>query len=593
MRRNRTRSPHPMAAAVWFARGCAAALALAGGPASAAHAQADPETPALAWRSAIDSIFEAWNGTATPGCVCAVSSDTELLFEGAYGMANLELGVPLDPNSVFYVASVSKQFVAGSVALLSVRGELELQADARALMPELGGIGRPIPVRALAQHTSGLRDYFSLFRLAGRHELDHLDNRRVLRMLARQRSLEFAPGERYAYSNSNYVLLAELVERASGSPLGEFAERELFGPLGMHHTAFEDDHRRVVPGRVASYGFEDGQYRRFLKEFDVVGDGGALSTARDLAAWGRNLLRPSVGGEAWVGLMTTPGTLADGSPLDYGLGTRLGEVDGVATIGHTGSLKGFRTRVVAFPERALVVVVLCNAADANANRLSEAVARRLLSAGEAARRPQAEAHVGAEQADEETAEPAALHLTEDQLAKWAGHYWSDSEALARDIYLREGKLFYEREDGDRELVAERPDRFSMPGFGIPITFQFRRGEGGERRLTIRVADFQTIDFREYAPVSMSDVDAAALIGAYGSVELGVSYEIRASGGGLELLVAGDHDPAPLRPVMRGLFLATVDGSPYTLRFDGGEAEATGFSLASGLSHGLRFTRVRS
>lgn len=547
----------------------------------------DFETPPAA---AMDSIFAEWDAPDSPGCVCAVSDAHRIRFEGAWGMANLELRVPLSPRSVFYAASVSKPFVAASIVLLAQRGEFSLDDDARRLLPQLAGLPEPASVRDLARHTSGIRDYFSLFRLAGYHSLDHLDNAKVLRMLERQRSLHFQPGTEHEYSNSNYVLLAELVRRTAGESLQAFTAREIFDPLGMRHTEFEDDHRRVVPGRVTSYERVEDAYRRHLKEFDVVGDGGLLTTARDLTAWGRDLLQPEPAGRMLVATMAEPFALSDGSRVDYGLGLRLGRVAGRRTIGHTGSFKGFRTGVVALPDVGLVVAVLCNSADADASALSAAVVERWL----APLIPETET-VAAEAGSSVRPTPGTdrvVELSEDALRQWEGHYWADREASARRLFVREGALFYGRGGNDSRLVAHSERLLSMPGFGIPITLELSRDEDGTRRMTMRIGGFQTLEYEEYVPVPTRRATFEPYTGTYLSEELDVAYRVEPVDDGLTLRITRSGVAAPLAPVMRDLFQATIDSDTYTLRFERLGNRISGFRLDSGLSRALAFHRHR-
>jgi len=259
----------------------------------------------------IDEIFSAQDTSETPGCVAAASRDGEILFERAWGMANLELGVPLSPESVFYAGSVSKQFTDAAVALLALRGNLDLEDDISRWFPELQYEQR-ITVSDLIYHTSGIRDYFELMNLAGWPDRAYINNAVSLEVLTHQTDLNFEPGSMHLYSNSGYMLLAELVQRAGGQTLRELAAEEIFQPLGMEHSQFEDDYRTIVPHRAGSYGKRYGTWFRFLKAFDGVGSGGMLTTAGDLLIWNENFTHAQVGGPAFNELMLTRGVLTTG-----------------------------------------------------------------------------------------------------------------------------------------------------------------------------------------------------------------------------------------------------------------------------------------
>jgi CubicO group peptidase (beta-lactamase class C family) len=538
--------------------------------------------------TSIDEVFQPWSRTGSPGCVCAISDAQRVIFERAYGMADLERNIPLNPDSVFYVASVSKQFVAASVALLSQREAFSMNDDAREYLSQLHGLSVPVSIQQLAQHTSGLRDYFGLWRLAGHHELDYLDNDLVLRLMSRQRTLEFEPGSRYQYSNSNYVLLAELVSQVSGLSVVEFSQREIFEPLGMQHTRFEDDHRRIVPGRVTSYQLADHSYQRFVKEFDVIGDGGLISTAGDLTAWGRNLLSPKIGGQNLVDMMTRPGRLQDGSPLKYGLGLRLGNFRDQPVVGHTGSFKGFRARLMVLPNQQLSIAVLCNVAESNPTRLSEQLADLFI--GRQAVKVAAKTPIGTTIPDPPSDDQPVI-LSSTQLDALAGHYWSEQEMSARHIYVKDGTLYYGRGGKDSRLEALSPTRFEMPGFGIPISFDFSIDEMGRRQVRMQIATFQTIDYLEYAPAKPDRADLQGLAGRYLNREIDAIYTIREQDGELQLEMASGNTLA-LIPRMANVLQASEGEHEHTLRLlRDQQGSISGFSIDSGWIHGLDFERL--
>jgi CubicO group peptidase (beta-lactamase class C family) len=312
--------------------------------------------------AAIDSIFAAWDSPVSPGCAVGVSRAGDLVFSGAWGSANLESGELLTPDRVFYLASVSKQFTATAVALLVLDGMLSLDDDVRTWIPELPDYGAPITLRHLLTHTSGLRDYLTLMALAGLSLQDAHSRDEILALIARQRALNFPPGERYLYSNTGYFLIPIVVERVTGRTIRAFMDDRVFRPLGMAHTLFFDDHREAIPNRALSYGGgEDGTFERtFLDQFDQVGSGGVLSTVEDLARWDANFYTSAVGGRPLLDLLHARGVVASGDTIDYALGLSLGEYLGERTVEHGGSMMGFRTNFLRFPERRLAVITLCN-----------------------------------------------------------------------------------------------------------------------------------------------------------------------------------------------------------------------------------------
>lgn len=246
--------------------------------------------------AAIDEIFAMYDDTRSPGCAVGVVRGDRLTFARGYGMADLEQRVPLGPESVFRIGSVSKQFTAAAVVLLAVEGTISLDDPVTRWVPELPDYGPELTIRRLLHHTSGIRDYLTLTRLAGYRDFDWYDDEDLLEMLARQRETNFPPGSEYLYSNSGYWLLSEIVERATGESLADFAEDRFFDPLGMDATHFHDDATRIVPRRAVGYAPTEEGYRISTTTLPMIGDGGVFTSVEEMALWARQLADPTVGG---------------------------------------------------------------------------------------------------------------------------------------------------------------------------------------------------------------------------------------------------------------------------------------------------------
>ena len=308
----------------------------------------------------VDAIFADHAGTSGPGCSLGVMRDGRLIHATGYGTANLDHGIPNGPATIFRTGSVSKQFTAGAVALLAIRGELELDAPVQRYIPGFPDYPDPPTVRHLIHHTSGVRDYIVLMSLAGNRSEDFYTNQEVLDAINRQRELNFTPGAEYLYSNAGYFLLGEIVARVSGQSLREFAGREFFGPLGMTHTHFHDDHNEIVPNRAIGYAPTDDGFRINVTTLDMVGDGGIFTSVEEWVAWDRNLTEGTVGGPEWVALMHERGVLNSGDTIPYAFGISHGEHRGLATVGHTGSWVGYRAAMSRYPEAGHSFVAFCN-----------------------------------------------------------------------------------------------------------------------------------------------------------------------------------------------------------------------------------------
>jgi CubicO group peptidase (beta-lactamase class C family) len=383
----------------------------------------------------MDSIMGTIRRAGAPGCAVGVIRDGRFVYRGNAGLANLERGTPIGARTAFYMASVSKQFGAAAVALASLQGKLSLDDDIRKYLPELPGFGAPITVRHLIHHTSGIRDYLMLQTLAGRLA-DPASDSAVIALIGRQRSLGFPVGTEYSYSNSGYMLLSVIVERATGMSLREYAEREIFGPLGMTDTYFYDDHTRAhQAGDRRALGYfpgPDGFRSGVLANFEQVGDGGLFSTVEDMAKWNQNFVDGKVGGPRFLELIQTPGKLADGKPLDYAFGLMIRDYGGLKIVGHSGVFQGYRTMFQRFPAEGLAVVLLCNLGTIGPEELVPVIADAFL----------------------------ADRLDEAQ-RPIVGSYWSDELQVEWRITADRGRLMVDRGGPPVALRSQGADQYGM------------------------------------------------------------------------------------------------------------------------------------
>lgn len=324
----------------------------------------------------VDQIFSDYDKPGSPGCSLGVIRDGDFVYRRAYGLANLELGVPLSPQSVFYMGSVSKQFTAASVVLAAEQGYLSLDDDVRKYIPELPDYGHVVSLRQMIHQTSGFRDFYTLLGLSGHDATNFNSPQDIFKIVARQRGLNNVPGDQWIYSNTNYFLLGMVLHRATKKSLAQFAAENIFKPLSMSHTLFYDDHTLVVPGRVAAYdpGSHDNFRVDWSTTFEVVGAGGLMSSVDDLLLWDRNFYANRLGKGRLVQELQTPGVLNDGNQLSYAMGLVLGKYRGLPVVEHGGALFGYRTELLRFPQQKFSVICLCNIASAVPENLARKVA---------------------------------------------------------------------------------------------------------------------------------------------------------------------------------------------------------------------------
>ena len=323
----------------------------------------------------VDALFERWDRSDSPGCSLGIVLEGRLIYEHGYGMANLEHDIPITSETVFRIASVSKQFTAMSVLLLEQDGALSLDDDIRQYLPYMPDYGRPVTIRHLVQHSSGIRDYEGITTLMGISYEDTYITQEILDLLARQKALNFAPGERYLYSNSGYLLLGELVKQVSGKTLRQFVDEQIFRPLGMRASLIRDDHTEMVEHRASGYApLEDGGFRIAESNYDMVGDGSVFTTVRDLFRWDQNFYHQKIGGEKVAKAQHETLVLNDGRNMGYAAGLEIGAYGGLRFVAHSGSWVGFKAQLLRFPEQRFSVICLCNDESANPTALTVRVA---------------------------------------------------------------------------------------------------------------------------------------------------------------------------------------------------------------------------
>ena len=329
-----------------------------------------PTTPS----SAVDALFTGATSTTTPGAAIIVIQDGVVLQKSAYGMADLERGVPFETDTSTRLASVSKQFTAMAIMILEEEGRLDYDDPITRFLPELSRFGDEITVRHLLNHTGGLPDYYDVMvevtgveRPLTRHALD---------TYAKWGEPLFAPGERYEYSNPGYELLALIVERASGEVFGDFVEERIFAELGMTNSVVLDDRHPKLAKRAYGYRIDGDGFA--LNDDDplnyIVGSGGVYSTVEDLYRWdqalyGENLVSKTTRTKAF-----SPARLNSGELYPYGFGWRLDEHLGHPRIAHSGGWVGFRTFIGRYVDDRFSVIVLTNLAEAEPERIADTIA---------------------------------------------------------------------------------------------------------------------------------------------------------------------------------------------------------------------------
>jgi CubicO group peptidase (beta-lactamase class C family) len=335
----------------------------------------------------IDSIFAPLKSSNAPGAAVLVVYDGKIVFHRGYGVTDLRTLHPITPETDFRLASFTKQFTAACIMLLVRDGKLRYDEPLTDIFPEFPAYGRPITVRNLLNHTSGLPDYEDIltkqYPNVPDDKIPQIHDAGVLKLLEQQSSGKFPPGSKWEYSNSGYATLAMIVEKVSGKPFGQFLHDRIFVPLKMDHTLAYEKGKNEVPHRAYGHTKEKAGWQETDQSSTsaVLGDGGIYTSIDDLAKWDRALREHTLLTAAEMQPALTPvqptaanATLPQGKPVRYGFGWFLDPYMGHRRMYHDGETIGFLTTIQRFPDDKLTVIVLANRMDISPEALALKVA---------------------------------------------------------------------------------------------------------------------------------------------------------------------------------------------------------------------------
>lgn len=450
----------------------------------------------LALERRVDALFARYTKPGSPGAVVAVMRDGAIEICKGYGLASLELGVPITPKTRFRIASVSKQFTVTAALMLAAEGRLDLAAPPHKYLSELKPL--PVTIDQMMRNSSGLPDFLELLRLGG-HGLDKPARASdFLDAVARNGHLNFAPGSRFLYSNTNFLLLGLIIERITQQKLGDVLAERIFKPLGMTDTMLAADIDTVIPNLATGYLGDDMQgFRRAAHAYPQGGEGGLTSTVEDLLIWSRHFDAPVLG-------RTIPTQLVAAEPLTgghdnrYRRGVGVGELRGLETAGHGGLWPGFRTEFLRVPAAGLTVVVIANLGSIDPWRLAHRVAAEAL------------------QGDTRLETPLAP-IAQAEIEPIAGTWFNPDEPSLFELAWRNGEATV-TQNGLPFVLARRAGGWFGAERG---SFEFMLKPGGDGLQVDlgagRILPFRKLDRREPLPQSLT--------GAYSSPDCGAVWKI--------------------------------------------------------------------
>ena len=548
--------------------GCSITLA------QSTKAGSDPQT------EKVDALFAQWNKPDSPGCAVAIIKDGRVVHKRGYGSANLDYDIPISSKTVFNIGSISKQFTAISVALLARQGKVSLDDDIRKYLPEMPQYSAPITIRRLIYHTSGIREYSHLMQLAGARFQDATSDE-IFKIITHQKDLNFNSGDEYLYSNSGYFLLARIVQRVSGKSLREFAQNNIFKPLGMSSTRFQDDQSEVIKNRATGYSPRTaGGFAVESTTSDAVGPGGLLTTIDDLILWERVFDQNNLpGGQDLIREALTRGTLNNGEKIDYGFGMDIETYRGLNELGHGGATNGFNADMIRFPDQRFTVFCLCNLSNIESGRLTRQVADIYL-AGE----------FKAETNTSGLPEPKVVHVSDDELAAVAGSYFNFANNNFRRLYVKNGKLIYSRGGSESELAPLGNNRFLMLGVPDRIELSFKSPRAGAPLQMLTAANGKVFIVHDAVqPATYTPPQLKEFSGTFYSEEIEATHTISLKGDKLVLLRKNVDGETALVGQFADAFSAAGTGG---IRFTRDEQNrVNGFLLTTGRVRNLRFVRI--
>lgn len=540
----------------------------------AASAQLSPGT-----EERLDALFSEKAPKDGPGLVVGVMKEGKLVYSKGFGQANLEQGSPLTSKSVIDIGSVTKHFTATALVLLEDEGKLSLDDEVRKWIPSLPNFGKPITIRRLLNHTSGLRDYFTLFALKGWQLDQPLTTDKVLDLMSDQRDLNFAPGTSFNYCNTGYVLASEIVKRASKEPLDAYLKRKVFTPLGMKSTTLYTDTSTVIPGRVESYRRAGTKWTRLTAPQMTVGDGGLLTSIEDFAKWDLALQG---------GLKLKKGTLLErltdlsGFPkigAEYGLGLFIDKLEGVKRIQHGGDWLGFNAQYSLFPENGISIMTFANEGTQIGKSLNNEAAKLLLGI----EKPK----VGAQG---EVAWPAGLMGRME--GEWSGKVGPNELKITFSVANAQPQMQAVGQPALR-LYARSEDEVFIKEAEVAIKKVEADAQGKWTKALLEQkvgGQLVKVELTRAAPFQATSDQMKALLGAYFSPELKVVYSLTFEQDRLAWQISGVPGQkafvrlsSPTKGAVGGL----------TLAFDLDEKGiAKGMKVDAGRATGLKFEKLR-
>jgi CubicO group peptidase (beta-lactamase class C family) len=469
-------------------------------------------------KSDIEGLFSTWKKNNNPGGVIMVSHQNQIIFSEAYGLANIPYNIPNDKETVFGIGSLSKQFTAMGIVLLQLDGKLSVDDDIQKYLPEMNNFGKPITIRHLLHHTSGLRSSPELFGLAGWRDGDAITNEDVYRYLTKQTHLNFDPNYEFMYTNSGYILLAKIIENITKQDFRSWMKEKIFQPLQMNSTFIEEDNSKIITKTASSYTEIEPAVFINVENYDLTyGASNVYSTCSDILIWSKNFSQASKEWQKAFTMLKTLDVLNSGKKNNYAFGVFVDDFFGNHRVQHTGAIAGFQSIMYTYPNDNLEIVILSNFTSNQLFKIADQISQLFLQNKSVT-------------VLTNTALINPIKLDTNSLKKYEGMYWNDTDNYSRKIYLEDETLWYLRSNNKKSpLIPIAENEFQMGGINEKLVLKF---ETNTNKLSLISVDNSISTFEKYVYEAPTIEELKAYTGNFYSNELETFYKISFKNGKL-------------------------------------------------------------
>ncbi|NVO03988.1 MAG: beta-lactamase family protein [Bacteroidetes bacterium] len=467
----------------------------------------------------LDSYFEKQvfnksgdiNGKNSPGLSVIITKKDSVLYKGNFGSANLNQKSPITENTIFDIASLSKLFTGMAIALLEEKGEINMNDKITKYLPDLPEAMSNITIYQLVHHTSGVRDWPTLFALKGWQPETPLTLDSIYEILKKQESLNFTPGTEFLYSNSNYNLLAKIVEAVTDTTFESWIHEHIFAPIGMENTYFVESNNTVEKVIANSYVYTGNNYLPFSNNLSAPGSSSLMSNTSDMSKWLTNFNSKTLGGNGAFNKITKKGNLNNSKAINYGYGLNITEIKNKKAFYHDGAWGGYRSGIVYFPEESFGVVILSNNGTLIPKKILNDIGDILF--GNENEKPIQESEL-TEQA-----------INDEFFTLCAGKYQQVDDKNCYLTFFKDGdEYFLNMYNKDLKLYAKSDSVFFVKEAKAEFVFHLRNGKVNSHTLNQNGNCYLALKVEENKKEANISYDK--LSGTYYSKELDVKYEIR-------------------------------------------------------------------